>query len=264
MRKLLLTIFAAGTVLWSASAGAIRILDAAPGGGGAPVRQLALLHGLEKGSVKLSVETVSPAEAMKQLEAGKADFALVTDARIPKSFAGERRPYGALAAAVYLSVNNPAAAFTRKQLASILTAERPEWTAFNGSPTEIHRLGLKPRANGAGLAEALIDLGGKEPAAGIFRVGSSRELLLLAGADSEAIAFGLLLPEIPVTVKAAAVDGVRPDPANVASGKYPLSVRCVLLHPKSLSPEAADFLKRIDSTDFRDLVEEAEMMPLSR
>ena len=30
MRKLLLTIFAAGTVLWSASAGAIRILDAAP------------------------------------------------------------------------------------------------------------------------------------------------------------------------------------------------------------------------------------------
>ena len=223
-----------------------------------------MLHGLEKGSVKLSVETVSPEDAVRQLEAGKADFALVAAGRIPKSFTGERRPYGALTAAVYLSANNPAATFTRKQLASILTAERPEWIAFTGSPTEIHRLGLRSRANGSGIAEALIDLGGKEPAAGIFRVGSSRELLLLVGADSEAIAFGLLLPEIPVTVKAAAVDGVRPDPAEVASGKYPLAVRCELLHRKSLSSEAAEFLKRFDSADFRDLVEEAEMMPLSR
>ena len=263
MRKLLLTIFTAGTVLWSAAVESLRILDATPGGG-TPVRQLALLHGLEKGSVKLSVETVPPEDAVRQLEAGKADFALVAAGRIPKSFTGERRPYGALTAAVYLSANNPAATFTRKQLASILTAERPEWTAFTGSPTEIHRLGLRSRANGSGIAEALIDLGGKEPAAGIFRVGSSRELLLLVGADSEAIAFGLLLPEIPVTVKAAAVDGVRPDPAEVASGKYPLAVRCVLLHRKSLSSEAAEFLKRFDSADFRDLVEEAEMMPLSR
>ena len=125
MRKLLLTIFTAGTVLWSAAAESLRILDATPGGG-TPVRQLALLHGLEKGSVKLSVETVSPEDAVRQLEAGKADFALVAAGRIPKSFTGERRPYGALTAAVYLSANNPAATFTRKQLASILTAERPE------------------------------------------------------------------------------------------------------------------------------------------
>lgn len=261
MRKRLLTIFVAVTA-FLAAAGTVRILDATPGGG-APVRQLALLHGLEKGSGKLSVETVSPADAMKQLEAGKADFVLIGEARIPKSFAGARRPYGALAAAVYLSANNPAATFTRKQLASILTAERPEWGAYNGFPTEMHRLGLKPRANGAGLWSALIDLGGKKVSAGFFRVGSSRELLLLAGADSEAIAFGLLLPEIPVTVKAAAVDGVRPAPAEIASGRYPLAVRCVLLHGKRLSGEAAEFLKRFDSADFRDLVEEAEMVPLA-
>ena len=262
MCKRLLTILVAATA-FLVSAGAVRILDATPGGG-APVRQLALLHGLENSSVKLSVETLSAAEAVKQLEAGKADFVLLSMERIPKSFTGERRPYCALAAAVYLSAGNPAATFTRKQLATILTAARPGWSAFNGSPTEMHRLGLKPRANGAGLAEALIGLDGKEPVAGIFRVGSSRELLLLTGADSEAIAFGLLLPELPVTVKAAAVDGVRPEPAEIAAGKYPLAVRCVILWNRNLSAEAAEFLKRFDSSDFRDLVEEAEMMPLSR
>ncbi len=263
MRKRLPAILVAATAFLVSAGGAVRILDATPGGG-APVRQLALLHGLENSSVKLSLETVSPETAVKQLEAGEADFVLIPMERIPKSFPGERRPYGALAAAVYLSANNPAATFTRKQLASILTAARPGWSAYNGSPTEMHRLGLKPRANGAGRAEALIGLDGGEPAAGIFRVGSSRELLLLAGADSEAIAFGLLLPELPVTVKAAAVDGVRPEPAEIAAGKYPLAVRCVLLWNRNLSAEAAEFLKRFDSADFRDLVEEAEMVPLFR
>lgn len=264
MRKLLLTLLTAGTALWAASAGTVRILDAAPGGGGAPVRQLALLQGLEKGSGEFRIETLPPEEALRQLEAGKADFVLVAESRIPDTFAGERRFYAALAAAVYLSTNNPAVTFTREQLASILTAERPEWTAYNGSPTEMHRLGLKPRANGAGVAEALIGLGKRKPAEGIFRVGSSRELLLLAGADSEAIAFGLLLPEVPVTVKTAAIDGVRPAPAEIAAGKYPLAVRCALLWKKNLSADAAEFLKRIDSKDFRDLVDEAEMLPLSR
>ena len=80
MRKLLLTLLAAGTALWAASAGTVRILDAAPGGGGAPVRQLALLQGLEKGSGEFRIETLPPEEALRQLEAGKADVHVLTSA----------------------------------------------------------------------------------------------------------------------------------------------------------------------------------------
>jgi len=201
------------------------------------------------GEAAITIERASAAEALRRLETGKCDLAVLPAEELPPAAAARFRCrfYAAEAAICCVAPENPLTTLSRKELRSILLAERPDWRRFNGDTAAIHRYALSPRSAAAGLAEHLF--GVREFAAGITRLAATGEALLLLSTDPVGISVTSWRPEFPTGVKPLAVDGVPPREAAIRAGSYPLSLRYLLVAPRKSSPAAEKFLERLDSPD---------------
>jgi phosphate transport system substrate-binding protein len=73
------------------------------------------------------------------------------------------------------------------------------------------------------------------------------------------------LLEQKASMKLLAVDGVKPDPENICSGKYTLWEEYALTFKETrLTPLARDFLDFIFSPPGQEIMRKYEVMPLER
>lgn len=244
----------------------IRILDLVPEGCD-PVRQLALQLALDEESgisdVQLERTDMTPDAAVAELKAGRVDFVLLAASQVSPDYRGPRRGVMREAGAIYVNGANSLKSLTLPEARALLLAERPVWEALNGSKADMQRIGVKfTRRSERETILRLLKLKRDDVAAEIFRLETTPEVVLLVGANPEAIGFGRLLAEYPVTVKALEIDGVAPTVDTVAEGKYPLQCEYVVLSRENPGASAAKFAAAFDTAAFAALVADNGFFPV--
>jgi phosphate transport system substrate-binding protein len=240
----------------------LRIADATRSGDQS-IKESALLYALGS-SVNISVSRCSSKEAIKGVSEGNFEIAIVSIADITpeNSAAFDYFFYAAEAALCIIHPQNPIKNISRQELRSIYLSERPAWRKINGDNSDIHRYSLSHRANDSGLAEYL--LGVSEFAKGIARLNSNNENQLMVAADQAGIALIGFVPDKAANLRFLSVDGVTPDTKNIYSGKYPLSLRYVMLTKKDSDSEVLkNFIKYVKTQEFADrLLDNGKIPPL--
>ena len=244
----------------------IRILDLVPEGCD-PVRQLALQLALDEESgisdVQLERTDMTPDAAVAELKAGRVDFVLLAASQVSPDYRGPRRGVMREAGAIYVNGANSLKSLTLPEARALLLAKRPVWEALNGSKADMQRIGVKfTRRSERETILRLLKLKRDDVAAEIFRLETTPEVVLLVGANPEAIGFGRLLAEYPVTVKALEIDGVAPTVDTVAEGKYPLQCEYVVLSRENPGASAAKFAAAFDTAAFAALVADNGFFPV--
>jgi len=253
----LLSVLTAGSLV----AAELRVADATKSGD-APIRQLALKTAFADPSVQVSYARRSVKEALAALAAGKTDLVAVDVPAIPKKFEGARKVYAVRALVFYVNSANTLEAATRDQLRDIFSEAAPTWGSYSFLTSKIKRYGVKPGKPGAAMMEEF--LAPAKLTDQVELLNATNGVVLMTEAEASAIGFGLYLPSAPVQVRMLAVDGVAPTLKSVASAAYPLAVKRAVLTAKTPGKAVAEFLKAMDGADFRDLVEDAGMMPVDR
>lgn len=245
---------------------AVRILDLVPEGCD-PVRQLALQLALDEESgisdVQLERTDMTPDAAVAELKAGRVDFVLLAASLVPPDYRGPRRGVMREAGAIYVNGANSLKSLTLPEARALLLAKRPVWEALNGSKADMQRIGVKfTRRSERETILRLLKLKRDDVAAEIFRLETTPEVVLLVGANPEAIGFGRLLAEYPVTVKALEIDGVAPTVDTVSAGKYPLQCEYVVLSRENPGTSAARFAAAFDTAAFAALIADNGFFPV--
>ncbi|MBQ9502094.1 MAG: hypothetical protein IJU70_08070 [Lentisphaeria bacterium] len=241
------------------AAGALRIADASRAG--VPALNALALRLALRNSVAVSIDKVTPNEAAARLAAGRADLIVLEHGNLPAERPRVCRLFAAEVLGLYVNAANGMPSVELRDLKLLLTSTRPNWRPFYPrKETDIHRYGLKERAAGYRLAESL--LGAETLAQDIFAVGSTEQVMLLAGNDPEALGFGVLSSGMPAGVKVLEVNGVPPTRGNIASGKYLMCWRYYVLGGASLSQAAKIFLEEMKTASFAKELESSGFFPL--
>jgi len=241
------------------AAGALRIADASRAG--IPALNALALRLALKDNVAVTIDKVTPKEAAARLAAGRADLIVLEHGNLPAERPRVCRLFAAEVLGLYVNAANGVPSVELRDLKLLLTSARPNWRPFYPlKETDIHRYGLKERAAGYHLAESL--LGVETLAPDIFAVGSTEQVILLAGNDPEALGFGVLSSNVPGTVKILEVNGVPPTRGNIASGKYLMCWRYYVAAPASLPQSAKTFLEEMKSAAFARELESSGFFPL--
>ena len=236
----------------TAEEAALKIADASRAG----IRALnaAALRMALKDKTSVSIDRVTPQEALESFKAGKVDLIVLEHGNLPEKKPGSCRLFAAEVCAVYVHRESPLENVTRKELAEVFQKRRPSWNSlYPLKSTDIHRYTLKDKAPGYRLAESL--LGADKFAADIFSVGSTRQMLLLMQDNPEALGIGLWLPSAR-QLKVLAVNGIKPTFENISSGRYLLCWRYYFLVRKDLSEPARRFLSSLRTPEFTKELEE--------
>ena len=259
MRKIFLTLCLLSGALLPGGEGALRIADASRAGINA--LQSAALTLAQESRTAVTVDRVPPREALRRLKAGQADLIVLEHGNLPEKTPAVCRLFAAEVLAVYVHSSNPVKGIKRKELKEILTDKRPNWLSLHPlRQTDIHRYGLSLRAPGDGLGESL--LGVENFAQDIFRLNSTREVILLTGSDAESLGIGLLMPDLPPDVRTLRINGVLPLPGTVASGKYLLCWRYYVLAPEKPLAAAGKYLELMKKISFARELEKFGFMAL--
>ena len=258
--KLLSTVvlFLAAALLCAAE---LRIADAIPGGD-TPLRQLALREALA-GRQQIQYDRKNAAEAFSGLAEGKYDLVIAELPARPEKFAGSSRVYAVDSLVFYVNVANTLEGVKSAQLRDIFTQKQPNWQDYSFLSTQIQRYGVKTGKPGAArMAEFL--LRSSVLAESVQKFGSTAEVLAMTGANPDAIGFGVYASTAPAQVKLLAVDGVEPNMKSVAETIYPLAVKRAVFTTAEPSAETRRFLEEMDKAEFRDLVLDAELLPVEK
>lgn len=256
-RELLVVVFCWLTLC---GAGELTLLDAAAFGA-LPARKLAISLAMEQGD-KLSIRPAKPLEAISALEQGRAELAIMERRDLPKNCSLGIKPYGILAAVLYVNAANRVQSISKAAIRTLFSSPNPTWEQLAGMPEDIHLFGLKSSAEGAGLFSALALPEKMDVQAAVFRVDSSQEVLLLCGGNPMALGVALYWPNPGTRVRMLAVDGVAPSMENLSKGRYPLATELVVLFKKPASPMVERFLAGLRTSDFLESLDESNMLPL--
>ena len=241
------------------AAGGLRIADASRAG--VPALNALALRLALRDNLAVTIDKVTPEEAKVRLAAGRADLIVLEHGNLPAERPEVCRMFAAEVLGLYVNGANGVPSVELRDLKLMLTSARPNWRPFYPlKDTDIHRYGLKERAAGYRLAESL--LGVETLAQDIFAVGSTGQVILLAGNDPEALGIGLLSSNVPADVKILEVNGVPPTRGNIASGKYLMCWRYFILGSASLPQAAKNFLEEMRSASFAKELENSGFFPL--
>lgn len=239
----------------------LRIADAVPAGD-TPLRQLALREALA-GRQKIQYERKKAADAFAGLAEGKYDLVIAELPDRPEKFSGNSRAYAVDSLVFYVNVANTLEEVKRSQLRDIFTQEQPAWQDYSFLSTRIQRYGVKAGKPGAArMAEFLPR--SSVLASGVQKFGSTAEVLAMTGANPDAIGFGVYASSAPAQVKFLAVDGVEPNMKSVAETTYPLAVKRAVFTAAAPSAETKRFLEEMNKAEFRDLILNAELLPVEQ
>ena len=229
----------------------LSIYDATPGGDQA-AREALLDFANDNRQLAISIHTAPLAEALKALDAGRADLVLAAEEALPENYRLRRR-YAAETAVIVVNARNAKDRFSSAELRSIFSGTLGDWQSLNGSVYSLHRYGLVDGKPGEQVFRARV-MQDRSYAPELFRRPDTAELLLLTAANPNAIAFCGYPGELSTEVKTAAVDGVFPTLENLRTGRYPLMSHRVIVMGKKISPQTLLFIRKLGSAEFADLL----------
>lgn len=239
------------------AAGTLRITDSSRGGSSA-LRQAALEYSVASGS-DIRIDRMAAESAAALTEQNTVDLAVWEIGDIPEKFKkNPQLPLGCEALVIYVNSANPLPGITSEQAKDIFSGLRPRWSELGWRPRDIHRINLKNTSEHSGLDR---DILGAAPAAEVLGVESSKYVVLLVGANPDAMGFAHMTAG-DENVNITPVNGVMPSKDNICSGKYPLSRRYVLVTVKN-SPEAENFI-RLLKKDLKTRVRRDMWLPLEQ
>lgn len=217
-------------------------------GGDLPAREALLDFADSNRRIEIVIHSASTDDALRALDAGEADLVLAHEDAVPESYRLRRR-YAAETAVVVVNAGNGRDHFSVAELRSIFSGTLGDWQSLNGSAYSLHRYGLTDGMPGERLFRSAV-MRNRPYASELFRRRGTSELLLLAAASPNAIAFCGYCADMPAGVRTAAVDGVFPTVENLRDGRYPLMSYRVVLMGKRVSPQALRFIRRLNSAEF--------------
>lgn len=217
-------------------ADALRITDSSRGGSSA-LRQAALAYSLEKGK-NIRIDRMAGSSAARLLAGNMVDIAVFDEKELPPELQNNPRlMLGAEALVLCVNASNKVRNISLKEAREIFSSRRPRWSSYGGVPRDIHRINLKKTAPNSGLDRDIFNI---TPSLEVFGVNDSKGAALIISADSDALGFINPVPKSD-KIRFLEIDGIAPSPANISSGKYPLSRRYVAVIVRK-SPLADDFL----------------------
>lgn len=241
-----------------AGAAELRIGDASNGASLESLQEQALSLALS-GKGQVGMRRILPSVAVAALKRGEFDI-IVLDGR----FAPEAdpaltvRPYAAEALCVYVHPGNAAGSLTRKEVLEILTEPRPDWSKYSPSASDIQRVALKSDLPGGTLVRRMF--GERNYAPEVLRVGSPDQLFVFLNPASAG--FAPFMAERPAEVIALPIEDVTPSTATVVSGRYPLTIRYLIVTAGSDAPMLKEFLNGIFSPESRRKLADGGLIPL--
>ena len=242
----------------AAGEAALRIGDASNGAPLEEIQQYALKLALS-GKGEVGMRRILPSGAVAALKRGDFDV-IVLDGRFAPAADSELtvRPYAAEALCVYVHPGNAAGSLTRKEVLEILTAPRPVWSKYSPASADIQRIALKNDQPGGALIYRMF--GERNYAPEVFRVGTLAQLFMFLNASSAG--FAPFLAERPAEVIALPIEDVAPSTATVVSGRYPLTIRYLIVTGKRTSPLLTEFLDGIFSQESRKRLLDSGLLPI--
>lgn len=238
----------------------LRIGDASGGSALTPLRQALLKLAKDAGAKasEFSITRLTPQQALEKLNAGELELIIMESRDIPENSKNlSRTPFAAEALVCYTGRGNPLQSLSIRQLKEIWTSDRPVWRPYNGEFNDIHRIGLD--FHHGGFVEARF-LGGKLRTAGVFRVKDIRRAWLFC--SPSALLCAPWASELPADLTAIAIDGVKPTPETIISGKYPLNLRYELITLKKTFSAADKFVKLIISPEYSVMLQDSFLLPI--
>ncbi|MFN0305169.1 MAG: substrate-binding domain-containing protein [Burkholderiales bacterium] len=156
---------------------------------------------------------------------------------------------------------------TGAQLADIFSGRLTDWRELGGEPAPIRVVYGEPTEASLGaIRQHLESFRTLEFSAQGKRVYRDFEVLALLDRFGAGIGFAARsnLPMAKTPLRAIALDGFDPTPANVASGRYPMTLRFGLLYkPARLTPGARAFIAFVRSEAGRRTIEQGGVVPLA-
>lgn len=240
--------------------GELRVADTLNGNDLA-IRNLALEVGISNPKLKISIDKKSEKEALELLGRGEVDIVLVNDIDSKGKYIAQ--PYALEVALVIVNIKNSKNDFSIAELKAIYTSKINNWSTLNGSNYTLHRMGVNSTSSGATVFERIV-LGGEAISETVYRKDSLAELLILAAANANTIAF-IGYPDLLLgsAIREVAIEGVTPTPANIRSGKYPLVGRRYAIIGDKVNFQTRTFMQLLQSNEFKAMVKEADLMPLN-
>ena len=235
--KKILSSFLLCLIFCTAVAGELALADAT-GGAQLNMMQAAIELSMEQ-KLDLFMRRLLPTAALQELENGSVD-AVIIDSRFVKDL--PTVPLAAEALVLYVSSANPGADLTAAQVQEILFSHNPNWKKYNNLPMDIQRIMLKPLSSSGTLVQRVF--GNKVLEDEILKVESMSAGFALS--NSSSIFFARYYPRFPMELKCLPVNGTHPTSTTIVSGKYPLSLRYVIVYRKK-TPALDTFIKFISS-----------------
>ena len=205
------------------------------------------------------------AKALTDLQGDKSDFALVDH---KPTFLAEKCNdwgviyYAATAMVVVVNEANKVTGFKMVDLAKIFSRKILKWENFTGDKNGIHLIGLYNNTREGWLFRNLV-MKQESVSRYFFPVSTGREVDIIISSDKNAVGFRMYSKLADnAKVKLVALNGVKPEPAMIINGKYPLAIHHYLCYnKKSKNPLVAKFIQYIKTVDFSDKIIKAGLIP---
>jgi ABC-type phosphate transport system substrate-binding protein len=216
-------------------------------------------------NITAKVNKKNYAKALTDLQGDKSDFALVDHK--PTFLAEKCNDWGVIyyaATAVVIVTNeaNKVSGFNTVELAKIFSQKILTWEKFTGDKNGIHLIGLYKNRRGGEIFRNIV-MNGEPISRYFFPVSTGSEVDIIISSDKNAVGFRMYSKLTADTkVKLVAINGVKPEPAMIINGKYPLTIHYYLCYnKKSKNPLVAKFIKYIKTVDFSDKIIKAGLLP---
>jgi phosphate transport system substrate-binding protein len=211
------------------------------------------------------VEEKDYAKALTELQQGKSDIVLVK--RKPTYLAKTYNnwmiiPYASTAVVIIVKNTNKITSLKVADLPRIFGGATRRWKEFSGIEGGIHLIGLYAETSGGHIFRELVM--GKEPISRyFFPVSTGSQVDIIISADKDAIGFRMYSdPVEDAKVKQLAINGIKPTPATITTGKYPLAISYYLCYnKKSKNPLVAKFIEYFKTSEFAGKIAEAGLIP---
>jgi phosphate transport system substrate-binding protein len=163
--------------------------------------------------------------------------------------------------AVIVNTSNPVGALTKKQIEQIFTGEVTDWSAVGGKPGAIS---IYTRNTSSGTYSDFkgMAMSKKDYAGSAQKMAGNEEIASEVGKNANGIGYVGMAYLKAASIKAVAVNGIKPSIATVQNHSYPISRSTFYYTNGAAQGEAKAFLDYTISPAGQKIVEEVGFAPL--
>lgn len=164
--------------------------------------------------------------------------------------------------AVFVHSSNPVGNLTMDQLKKIIAGEITNWSEVGGADQPILLILEHDKSSHKKVVQQVV-MGDTPFATKGIPVNKSPEIFDKVSSFEPAIGYGsYALAKKHPGVKVVSIDGVSPDPANVASGAYKVAMKMYFYTKGQPSGVAAQFIEFLKSEEGKQIIENSGMSAL--